>query len=309
MIRVNGGRVSRGGQVQRVNAPHRLLALAAGAVLLAGCGGMRAFADEEVRPLATSTVVAVPVMLATATPTPLATPEPLPSTPAPTAAPRTPAQAAPASAGTGSARAVFRGPTNRRFIALTFDAGADVGYTALILDTLRAKGVHASFGMTGAWAEAHPDLVRRMAAEGHDFINHTYDHDSFTGVSTGRRALPFEERTRQIERTEAIVTALTGKSMRPYFRPPYGDYDSGVNADLARLGFTQNVLWTIDSTGWRGVPAGTIVDRCLSNAAPGAIIVFHVGSQSLDGPALAPIVDGLRQQGYALGTIRDLIEG
>jgi peptidoglycan/xylan/chitin deacetylase (PgdA/CDA1 family) len=291
--------------------------LVVGMLLLSGCGGMRAFADDDVRPLATATFVAVPVTLAPATPAtpaPVATPEPVPSlptsTPVPTLAapPRTLAQAAPGAAGS-SAAAVFRGPTNRKFIALTFDAGADVGYTALILDTLGAKGVHASFGMTGAWAEAHPDLVRRMAAEGHDFINHTYSHDSFTGVSTGRRAMPFEDRARQIERTEQIVSALTGKSMRPYFRPPYGDYDASVNNDLVRLGFTHNVLWTIDSTGWRGVPAGAIVDRCLSNAAPGAIIVFHVGSQSLDGPALAPIVDGLRQQGYALGTIRDLIEG
>lgn len=294
----------------------RLLVLAMGTLLLTGYGGMRAFADDDVRPLATSTIVAVPVVLATATP--LATPEPTPppptSTPTPTVtatAPRALAQGVPASraATTGAAKAVFRGPTNRKFIALTFDAGADVGYTSLILDTLRAKGVHASFGMTGAWAEAHPDLVRRMAAEGHDFINHTYNHDSFTGISTGRRAMPFEERSRQVERTEEVLYALTGKVGRPYFRPPYGDYDSGVNADIARLGFTQNVLWTVDSTGWRGVSAGTIVDRCLSNAAPGAIIVFHVGSQSLDGPALAPIVDGLRQQGYALGTIRELIEG
>lgn len=293
-----------------MSAYRRLLVFAAGAALLVGCGGMRALADDEVHPVSTSTVVAVPVVLATATPTPVATPEPTPPPPTPTATPASrvaaPAPAAPAN---GAAKAVFRGPTNRKFIALTFDAGADVGYTTLILDTLRAKGVHASFGMTGAWAQAHPDLVRRMAAEGHDFINHTYNHDSFTGVSTGRRAMPFEDRASQIERTEEIVRALTGKAMRPYFRPPYGDYDASVNADIARLGFTQNVLWTIDSTGWRGVAAGTIVDRCLSNAVPGAIIVFHVGSQSLDGPALAPIVDGLRQQGYALGTIRELLEG
>ena len=292
-----------------MSRPARLFALVAGALLLAGCGGMRAFADDEVAPIPASTVVAVPVVVASATPTPSPTPEPTPPPPAPTVTPAA-RQAAPAAApANGAAKAVFRGPTSRRFIALTFDAGADVGYTTLILDTLRAKGVRASFGMTGAWAETHPDLVRRMANEGHDFINHTYDHASFTGVSTGRRPQTFEERARQVERTEEIVRSLTGKSMRPYFRPPFGDYDATVNADIARLGFTQNVLWTIDSTGWRGVPAGTIVDRCLSNAAPGAIIVFHVGSQSLDGPALAPIIDGLRQQGYALGTIRDLIEG
>jgi len=148
-----------------------------------------------------------------------------------------------------------------------------------------------------------------MADEGHDFINHTYDHDSFTGVSTGRGAMSSAGRARELVRAEEIVRGITGRDMKPYFRPPYGDYDSSVNADVAALGYTYNVLWTLDSLGWRGISAGAIVERCISNASPGAIYIFHVGSQSQDGIALPAILDGLRQQGYALGSVRQLLGG
>ena len=55
----------------------------------------------------------------------------------------------------------------------------------MILDTLATNGLHATFGMTGKFAETYPDLVRRMVNEGHTLINHSYDHKSFTGNSTG----------------------------------------------------------------------------------------------------------------------------
>ncbi|HEY2593413.1 MAG TPA: polysaccharide deacetylase family protein, partial [Chloroflexota bacterium] len=71
-------------------------------------------------------------------------------------------------------------------VALTFDAGADRGYAEAILDTLKTEGVPASFGMTGQWAQANPDLVQRMVAEGHRLINHTWEHRSWTGLSDQR---------------------------------------------------------------------------------------------------------------------------
>ena len=50
------------------------------------------------------------------------------------------------------------------------------------------SGIRATFGMTGKWAQANPDLVRRMAADGDQLMNHTWDHRSFTGLSTRTRA-------------------------------------------------------------------------------------------------------------------------
>src|SRR3982751_4222748 len=69
---------------------------------------------------------------------------------------------------------VSRGPAQPRVVHMSFDAGADRGYAESILDTLLAEGVPASFGMTGQWAQANPDLIGRVGGEGHQLINHTW---------------------------------------------------------------------------------------------------------------------------------------
>lgn len=260
-------------------------------------------------PVATAIVTVAPTRrpaTATATPrpttaAPAATPPPAPTPTAPRSAATVPAAALP------PARAVDRGPATRRLIALTFDAGADRGYAARILDTLRDTGVKATFGMTGKWAEQNPDLVQRMVAEGHLLMNHTYDHASFTGRSPGTAPLTAEQRRREIERTEAVIAALVGVDLKPYFRPPSGDYDQAMLAQLGQLGYTQSVMWTVDSLGWKGRSAEQIVRRCLDGAAPGAIFLFHVGADSQDAAALPALIRQLRAAGYAFATVAELL--
>jgi peptidoglycan-N-acetylglucosamine deacetylase len=191
-------------------------------------------------------------------------------------------------------------------VALTFDAGADRGYAEDILDTLRAQRVPASFGLTGRWARANPDLVRRMAAEGHLVLNHTLDHRSFTGASDQRGGLAPAQRRAQLEEADAVLAPLIGHSTRPWYRLPYGDGDARVAADVAPAGYTRQAGWTVDSLGWRGLGAGEIVARCLRLAAPGAVYVLHVGRAAQDGPALAGIIAGLRERGYGFATLADL---
>ena len=280
-----------------------LLLLAAALVLLVagGCSGTPAPTVDVASSTAVPTAApTVPLPTATATViTPavasVAIPDAQRAVPPSTAGPRA-----------GAARVVDRFGVARREVALTFDAGADVGYAAEILDTLSRQQVVASFGMTGVWAERNPALVRRMVDEGHQLMNHTYDHSSFTGVSTRAGAMPPSRRREQIERTEAIVRSIAGVDMRPYFRPPYGDYDTTVNADIADSGYRFNVMWTVDSLGWNGLPAGGIVQRCLQRATPGAIFVFHVGAASQDAAALSAIIEGLRRDGYTFATVRQM---
>jgi peptidoglycan/xylan/chitin deacetylase (PgdA/CDA1 family) len=204
------------------------------------------------------------------------------------------------------AKVVDRGDPNRRVVALTFDAGADPGFTAQILDTLGARRVRATFGITGQWAEQNSDLVRRMAAEGYQVINHTWDHSSFTGRSSGAGPLNEGQRLDQIRRTDDLIQQLTGQTTRPWFRPPYGDYDDSVNAVLGTAGYRYNAMWTVDSLGWMRVPTDDIVQRCLGRAVPGAIYLFHVGSQSQDAAALPAIIGGLEQAGYSFGTLTEV---
>lgn len=192
-------------------------------------------------------------------------------------------------------------------MALTFDAGSDCGFAAQILDTLAAEGIPATFGMTGRWAEANPDLVRRMVDEGHLLVNHTYDHRSFTGLSTGAAPLTAAERLDELTRADQAVAAITGSSMAPWFRPPYGDVDASVNADLGAAGYRYDVLWTVDSLGWKGLGAADIETRCLDRAGPGVIYLFHVGSQSQDAAALPDLISGLRDRGYGFVRVDGLV--
>jgi len=182
-------------------------------------------------------------------------------------------------------------------VALTFDAGADRGYAEDILDLLQTEHVVASFGITGVWARANPDLVRRMAADGHFIFNHTLDHRSFTGVSDRLGGLSAVRRRAELDDADAIIAPLLGHTTRPWYRLPYGDDDAQVTADVAPDGYSHKLSWTVDSLGWRGVPSADILARCLKLAAPGAVYVFHVGRASQDVIALPQLIHGLRDAG------------
>ncbi|MEI2618402.1 MAG: polysaccharide deacetylase family protein [Thermomicrobiales bacterium] len=190
--------------------------------------------------------------------------------------------------------------TTEKVMALTFDAGSDTGYAKQILDTLASKDVKASFGMTGVWAQANPDLVRRMVNDGHQLINHSWDHPHFPQISSAERAS-------QLSRTEDLVHSQTGVWMKPYFRPPYGEYNQSTLNDLAANGYTVSVMWTTDTMGWNGATSSQIVQKTLDQATPGGIVLMHVGAASQDAAALPAMIDQLRARGYRFQTVRDFI--
>jgi peptidoglycan/xylan/chitin deacetylase (PgdA/CDA1 family) len=80
-----------------------------------------------------------------------------------------------------------------------------------------------------------------------------------------------------------------------------------VLKDVADDGYDYTIMWTVDSFGWNHLPAAGIVERCLSRAEPGAIILFHVGIESEDALALRTIITTLRERGYQLVTVTDLL--
>lgn len=196
---------------------------------------------------------------------------------------------------------IRRFDTQEKVMFLTFDAGADRGFTVQILDTLKRNGIKSSFGMTGVWAEQNPDLIQRIHNEGHHFINHSWNHPSFPTLTSAQRA-------DQLKRTENLIRTQTGVDMRPYFRPPYGEYNDAVLADLAANGYTINVMWTTDTLGWNGLSAAQITQRVIDQAVPGGIVLMHVGAASQDAAALQPMIDQLRARGYRFESVADFIE-
>ena len=194
---------------------------------------------------------------------------------------------------------VRRADGDRPLVALTFDAEAGPGYTPQILDILVRNDVRASFAVTGIWAQANPDLLRRMVAEGHLLMNHSWDHPSFTAISR-------EQRHRQLEQADAVVESVAGVSTKPYFRPPYGASDSSVAADVREVGYGQIVLWSIDPQGWSGLSGNQVADSVLGNMHDGAIALFHTGTSG-DYEALPQVIEALQQADFIFVTVAQLL--
>lgn len=306
-------------------APWLLLAV----TLLVGLVGCAA-GSPGVLPNRTATSQAIAAITAAAPtvtplPTDTATPSPTPTLAPPTATPTSTGVATPRTSptpkatsrpdppvsGDASTSQVFeKGDGVRPEIALTFDAGADRGHAEAILDTLDAAGVKGSFGMTGEWAQANPDLVKRMVKEGHMVFNHTWDHRSFTGYSTAGTddgVLDSADRVKELADTEAEIKKLTGYDTAPYFRPPFGDYDDGVLADVASAGYTVTVMWSCDTLGWNGATVDEIIARCVDHAQAGDIILMHVGQASADSDALPQMIKDLQDAGFSLVTVEQLL--
>lgn len=208
------------------------------------------------------------------------------------------------------AREVWRGVRGRNRVALTFDAGSEKDGVDELLDHLEEARVPATFFVTGQFVKKYPDVVRRIAAGGFPIHNHSWSHPEFTKIS--------EEAMRQeLERTEQAVAELTGRSTRPYWRPPFGDRDRRVLRTAAAAGY-QSIYWTIDSLDSVGETKSPqfIIDRVLNppkaggdpiGYLDGAIVLMHVGKPTT-AAALPELVRRLREHGFELVTVEEILK-
>jgi peptidoglycan/xylan/chitin deacetylase (PgdA/CDA1 family) len=272
---------------------HALAALVA--VLLAGCGTVGTNTQPSATPLPSSTSTATtppPTQPGSATPRP-------PQSATPTAS-HTPTTTLPAWL---RGHVVTALPTSKRVVALTFDGGAGAQGAASILATLARTGVQATFFFTGDFVTANPATVRAVAAAGHVIGDHTVTHPHATALSSASLA-------EQVNEAAARISAVTGRSPKPWFRFPYGEYDTRTLGVVNGLGYGA-IGWTIDTKGWLGTQAGTaaqIPGRVLAALRPGAIVLMHVGANpddhtTFDADALAGVIAAVRAAGYTFVTV------
>lgn len=180
-------------------------------------------------------------------------------------------------------------------VALTFDGGASSEPTPAIIKALTDAGVPATIFLTGDFVEKNQDLVVQMARDGFEFGNHSSTHPDMTTVSS-------QEEIDQLNGVESKVMALTGKSTRPWFRPPFGAYNDRVVQVAADQGY-YSVLWTQDSADWRNdIDAATVEARILRYATPGSIIIEHLGSPQ-SAQVLPEVLRVLKSRGVTFGTL------
>jgi cellulose synthase/poly-beta-1,6-N-acetylglucosamine synthase-like glycosyltransferase/peptidoglycan/xylan/chitin deacetylase (PgdA/CDA1 family) len=192
----------------------------------------------------------------------------------------------------------------KKDIALTFDDGPDAEYTPEILDVLKEKHVPATFFIIGTNAEANPGLVQRIVAEGHEVGNHTYTHPNLSET-------PAEATALELNATQRLFQALTGRSLR-LFRPPYlGDAEPTDADQIEPVQMAQDLGYVtvgehVDPLDWERPGVANIVKSTLEQVhaargdLPRNIILFHDagGDRAQTVAALPQVIDALRREGY-----------
>ena len=201
---------------------------------------------------------------------------------------------------------LIRGPRDDKRVVLTFDDGPAEPFTGQVLDILREYQVPATFFVCGKNVERHPDLLRRIVAEGHEVGNHTYSH-LFVYFKSRRRM------AEEIDRTQTIIEQITG--LRPkIFRPPYGARWFGLVPTLQERGM-HLILWSATGYDWKKDVQG-ITRAALRELKPGAVILLHDGrdarpateiDRSRTISALPAIIAGARQQGYTFAPLKEFL--
>jgi len=188
------------------------------------------------------------------------------------------------------------GPEPR--VALTFDDGPHRDHTPAILDILAARGAKATFFLQGSLAERHPDLVRAIAAGGHQVANHGWSHARASDVGT--RAF-----VREALATQALLENTLGRPLSRLYRPPYGAISPLPFLALARRGY-RLVFWSLDSQdSFRQDSEGLVKALEDSMVHSGEILLFHE-DYSHTARALPGVLQVLTARGFSFVTVGDL---
>lgn len=182
-------------------------------------------------------------------------------------------------------------------IAISFDAAWGGDKTEAILDILDEYGVKTTFFLVDIWTERFPELVKEIAARGHEIGNHSTTHAEMSKQSR-------EEIIRELKVMSDHVENLTG--LRPtLFRPPYGDYDDEVVLTARAEGY-EVIQWSVDSLDWKNRGVGDLVTRSTQKTKSGDIVLFHNDSTYIV-EALPKILDYYKTQGLEVVKVSELL--
>ncbi|MCL5981257.1 MAG: polysaccharide deacetylase family protein [Firmicutes bacterium] len=174
--------------------------------------------------------------------------------------------------------------TVERKIAISFDASWGNEFTPKILEILEQNNLKTTFFLTGFWIEKYPELVKKIAAAGHELGNHTYTHPHLNTLD--KQGIKHE-----LKRVHAALTGLTGVEPK-LFRPPFGEYSNKVIEVADDLGYL-TIQWSIDSLDWKEVSRQ-------------AIVLFHNNGR-FTADALPEIISFARSQGYTIVPVSELL--
>ncbi|MDD5040365.1 MAG: polysaccharide deacetylase family protein [Patescibacteria group bacterium] len=194
---------------------------------------------------------------------------------------------------TGCTGVLSRGKTAQKRVSLTFNVGtAKEGQLQTVLDALTTNDTPASFFARGDVAENNPDLIVKISNAGHPVYNLSYNHPHFNDM-------PESGIAEQLAKTETAVSAKTGKTTKPFFRPPYGEADEDVVTAVKEAGYCP-ITWTVDAMDWSSdYTAQQSKERILSTVGNGSIILMQAAN-STTAEILPDIITQLKAKGFEI---------
>ena len=208
-------------------------------------------------------------------------------------------------ASAASASVVYRGSSERKQIALTFDDNYSVDRSLSTLHALERANVPATLFLIGSAVKANPvingEIIKGMGLGLFEVGDHTWSHPVLPDLSSAAMAF-------QIGGGTDAFREATGARTVPLFRPPYGSTNSRVAAVAGSQGFRYLVMWDVDPRDWAGGSATSIADHVVNHAHNGAIVVMHLSAPHT-AEAIAGMASRLRDRGYELVTVSTMLKG
>lgn len=199
------------------------------------------------------------------------------------------------------------GDTSKKIIYLTFDEGYENGYTASILDTLKANNVNAAFFVTAPFVTGSyngvkdTELLKRMINEGHLICNHSVQHKSMPSF-TDESAFD-----KELSGVEAAVNSTPGLKISKFFRPPMGEFSELSLYYTQKLGY-KSIFFAFAYNDYdvdnQPDPA-TAKSNILKETQPGMICLLHAVSKT-NASILDSLIKDWKSQGYEFKTLNDL---
>lgn len=184
-----------------------------------------------------------------------------------------------------------------KVISISFDASWGADKTIPILDILDQYNVKTTFFLVGGWVDKYPDMLKEIAARGHEIGNHSDSHPHMSQLS--EQAIKDELRIMS-DKVEKLI------GVRPtLFRPPYGDYNNRVIAVSRSEGY-EAVQWSIDSLDWKDRGTADIIKQCTYRVDNGDIVLFHNDSNDIVN-ALPTVIQHYQGLGYTIIPVSEIL--
>jgi len=200
---------------------------------------------------------------------------------------------------------ITHGPRTRPEVALTFDACqtalAPRGFDWGIVRVLTETQTPATIFLGGLWVQSHSTATQLLASVPYfELGNHSWGHPDFSVISPAQMAA-------EITRTQAIIRRVAGREPT-LFRFPFGTYNDEALLVVAAHGL-QAIQWdVVTGDPDPNVSAEAMTRQVLRQAQNGSIVIMHINGRGWHtAEALPAIIAGLRQRGFNLVTVSQLL--